>query len=160
MKRKHFLKLSALAIPGFAVSGQAISSQIDPAIVKEFVAVSHNDIIKVEKMLLKTPQLVACTYDWGDGDFEQGIEGAGHVGDLEIVDFQIRKGARINIFIMALLGKTDSLKVMIEDFPDILTSPGPHGFTLLQYANMGGDLAISTKDFLLEKGLNKTKVDM
>ena len=157
MNRQKFLSLTALGVPAFATSSLSVQSQIDPEIIKEFVIAGHNDLKKVETMLVSTPQLIHSTHDWGNGDFEQAIEGAGHLGDTEIVHFLIQKGARINIFILTLLGKIQVIKPIIEEFPALLTSVGPHGFSLLHYAKMGGENAKITAEYLMEKGLNKTK---
>ncbi|MEO5581925.1 MAG: hypothetical protein ABIR66_04490, partial [Saprospiraceae bacterium] len=46
--------------------------------VKEFVGVSHSDLDKVKALVTEFPNLVYASWDWGGGDFESGIEAAGH----------------------------------------------------------------------------------
>ena len=40
-------------------------------------------------MLNDYPNLIYSRYDWGNGDFEGAIEGAGQVGNKEIADYLI-----------------------------------------------------------------------
>src|SRR5438874_9490454 len=47
-------------------------------LVKEFVIAAHGNLEKTRTMLAAEPGLVNATWDWGGGDFEQAIGGAGH----------------------------------------------------------------------------------
>jgi hypothetical protein len=40
-------------------------------------------------MLAELPTLLYATWDWGNGDFETALEGAGHVGNKEIANYLI-----------------------------------------------------------------------
>ncbi len=43
-------------------------------------------------------------------DFEMGIGGAGHMGNRETAGFLIGQGARMDVFVAAMLGKLDTSK--------------------------------------------------
>lgn len=125
--------------------------------VKEFVVAGHNNLDKVKSLLLEFPTLLYATWDWGGGDFETAIEGAGHIGNKEIANYLIGIGARTNLFVLTMLGKTTIVKSFLEVFPQYLTARGPHGFTLLHHAQKGGDDAKELLEYLQNKGLKETK---
>lgn len=97
-------------------------------------------------------------YDWGGGDFETALEGAGHVGDKEIANYLIGEGARANIFALTMLGKTQIVKPVLEEFPNLIFSKGPHGFTLLHHAKVGGKDSEELYDYVQTKGLSEMKI--
>jgi len=167
MKRKEFLRYSAgsfvgmLYAPTFLKGHKTENTEpYEPAIVKEFVGAGHNNLAKVKEMLGSYPNIIYAAYDWGNGDFETALEGAGHVGDKEIANFLIEKGARTNIFILTMLGKTDLVKPVLEEWPALINSSGAHGFTLLHHAQRGGAEAEPLLNYLLERGLRETKFSM
>ena len=168
MNRKNFLQQVAIGTGGmiaspYLLSGQTTSkttTKADPLPaekVKEFVGAGHNNLVRVKEMLLEIPTLLYATWDWGGGDFETAIEGAGHVGNKEIANFLISTGARTNLFVLTMLGKTAIVKSYLEAFPQYLTARGPHGLTLLHHANKGGDDAKELLDYFQSKGLKETK---
>jgi len=169
MNRKIFLQQAAIgtgsiiAIP-YLLSGQN-STQKQPKgdplpqeKVKEFVSAGHNNLDKVKQLLGEFPTLLYATWDWGGGDFETGLEGAGHVGDKEIANYLIGLGARTNLFVLTMLGKTSIVKNFLDTFPQYLNARGPHGFTFLHHAQKGGDGAKELFDYFQSKGLKETKV--
>jgi hypothetical protein len=146
--RKKFLSLSVLGSAGFLFGNSAVAQDepkrpppIGKDLVKEFVGVSHRDFNKVKELFLQQPGLLNCSWDWGGGDFETGLEAAGHVGNREIAQFLLDNGARMNIFCAAMLGKTDIVKSLLSAFPNLKDSRGPHGLQLLHHAKKGGEQA-------------------
>ncbi len=136
-------------------------SQEEPApvglsTVKELVVAGHKNLDKLKDMLDEHPNLIYCRYDWGNGDFEEAIEGAGHLGNKEIANFLIDRGARVNLFVMTMLGKAELVKPVLDAYPQLIHSLGPHGFTLLHHAKVGGSEEMMA--YLNEKGLSKTHV--
>ena len=125
--------------------------------VKEFVGAGHNNLEKVKLLLAEFPTLIYASWDLGGGDFETGLEGAGHVGNKEIAQYLIGKGARTSLFVMAMLGKTAMVKNYLEEFPTYLQARGPHGFTLLHHAQRGGEEAKELVDWLQSKGLKEAR---
>jgi hypothetical protein len=123
-----------------------------PELVKDFVSAGHGNLSKVTEMLNSQPALLNATWDWGGGDFETAIEGAGHMGNKEIAEYLLSKGARMNIFCAAMLGKLDIVQSMLTAFPNLKTSKGPHGLMLLHHAKKGGDGAKPVLDYLTTIG--------
>lgn len=106
-------------------------------IVKEFVISAHGNLDKTKTMLAAEPGLINATWDWGGGDFEQAIGGAGHMGRKDIAEFLIANGARMDIFVAAMLGHLELVKAFLQAQPDQIHARGPHGIPLLAHAKMG-----------------------
>lgn len=164
MNRKSFLLQSAtvgaaIVLNPFQSFAQSNNTEpYKPEIVREFVGAGHGKPDRVKEMLKEYPNLLYCRYDWGNGDFEEAIEGAGHVGNKEIARYLIEEGARPNIFIMTMLGETAIVKSILEKYPSLLKAKGAHGFTLLHHANRGGEEAKELVDYLKSKGLTETQI--
>ena len=164
MHRKQFLLNTSLGVTSLIINPLKSSSQtqqVDPykiEIVKEFVIAGHGKIEEVRQMLLEYPNLLYCRYDWGNGDFEEAIEGAGHVGNQEIAKYLIDQGARPNIYVLTMLGETEIVKSILMKYPVLLNGKGPHGFTLLHHAMKGGESSKELLEYFNEKGLKETQI--
>lgn len=165
MNRKTFIKnsLGGIVLVGAAVSPVLSFAQtfqepepLNLKLVKDFVVAGHKNLPLVKEMLQEYPNLIYARYDWGNSDFEEAIEGAGHLGNKEIANYLISQGARVNLFVLTMLGKTDLVIPTLEAYPELIFAKGPHGFTLLHHANVGQAKDLS--DYLKEKGLSETHV--
>ena len=169
MHRKNFLQQvaigtgSIIAVP-YLLSGQTAPTKMAPKSnplpaekVKDFVSAGHNNLDKVKSLLLEFPTLLYATWDLGSGDFETALEGAGHVGNKDIANHLIKSGARANMFVLTMLGKTQIVKPYLEAFPEYLSARGPHGLTLLHHAQRGGEDAKELLEYLQSKGLKETR---
>jgi hypothetical protein len=105
--------------------------------VHDFVVAAHANLEKTRSMLATEPGLINATWDWGGGDFEQAIGGAGHMGRKDIADFLISKGARMDIFVAAMLGNLELVQAYLKAQPAQARARGPHGIPLLAHAQMG-----------------------
>ena len=158
--RNKFLSKTVLVAAGSLVIPAYVSAQDKPAaiaseMVKEFVLIAHRDLDKVKQMLTAQPLLLNASWDWGGGDFETAIGAAGHMGLKEMANYLLEKGARTDIFVLTMLGKTGIVKGMLADFPGLLNSAGPHGFTLLHHAEKGGKESQELFDYLQTLGLKE-----
>lgn len=167
ISRKDFLKKSLCFSAGISlVPNLAFSQnnetplQIDSKIVNEFVKIAHSDFDKVKEMLKEYPLLLNASWDWGNGDFETALGAAGHMGHKEIANFLISNGARTDIFVLTMLGKTDIVKALLKAYPNLLNSIGPHGFTLLHHAKKGGKDAEKLLNHLQKLGLTETFIKL
>ena len=125
---------------------------LKPELVKEFVMAAHGDLEKVKALFAEQPALLNATWDWGNGDFESAMGGAGHTGGKEIARFLIANGARTDIFVHAMLGDLDIVKATLTKHPGLLESRGPHRIPLIIHAKMGGDEAKPVYDYLISLG--------
>jgi hypothetical protein len=163
--RNQFIRKSLLCLGGIALTSTVKGAQQEkPAplkleIVKEFVTAAHGKYDRVKEMLENDHLLLHCCYDWGGGDFESGIEASGHVGNKEIANYLLSKGARYNVFMACMLGHLETIRNVLSDNPDLLNSKGPHGFTMLHHAQKGEAEAKSVADYLISLGAKETKLD-
>ena len=169
MNRKNFIQQAAIGASGMVTLPFLLSGQTNPARppkadplpaekVKDFVSAGHNNLEKVQSLLLEFPTLIYATWDLGGGDFETAIEGAGHVGNKDIANYLIGAGARANLFVLTMLGKTQIVKPYLEAFPAYINARGPHGFTLLHHAQRGGEDAKELQKYIQSKGLKESRM--
>ncbi|WP_206023250.1 hypothetical protein [Runella sp. CRIBMP] len=162
MKRIDFLQKIAFGT-GLAAAPQLIFAQQEkpaayaPDLVRDFVGAGHKDLAKIQTMHKEHPNLLFAAWDWGGGDFETALEAAGHVGNKEIANYLLAQGARPNIFVLTMLGKTALVKPQLEAMPQLITSKGAHGFSLLHHAQRGGEDAKELLDYLQSKGLKEVR---
>jgi len=153
--RNTFIKLvsgGSLGIvlaPTLATAQEKVPLKAD--LVKEFVIAGHGNLEKTKQMLEANPGLLNASWDWGNGDFEEAIEGAGHVGNRDIALYLIGKGARFTMFVAAMLGQLQIVKAMIEPYPELIKSKGPHGLDLIHHATKGGEPALEVLNYLKSK---------
>lgn len=166
ISRQNFLHYATYSTIGIMLPSISIAQNnqdkpapINPEIVKEFVGVSHGKFDRVKEMLENDNQLLHVSYDWGGGDFESGIEAAGHVGNKEIAAYLLSKGARYNVYLACMLGHIEVVKQVLTFNPSLLNSKGPHGFTMLHHAQKGGDDAKKVVEYLQSLGATQTKLD-
>ena len=122
--------------------------KLDLGIVEAFVRAGHVDLDKTKALLAQEPGLLNAAWDWGGGDWETALGGAGHMGRREIALFLISSGARMDIFHAAMLGRLDIVKPMLTAFPNLAISKGPHGIPLMAHAQKGGEEAVAVVRFL------------
>jgi hypothetical protein len=157
LSRQKFLQIATLGTSTILLSTLKTSSQtqqekpppIKADLVKEFVIAGHGNLEKTKTLLALEPGLLNACWDWGGGDFETAIEGAGHIGSKDVATFLIGQGARMNIFCAAMLGKIDVVKAILSINPDLKNSKGPHGLQLIHHATKGGEDAKPVLDYLL-----------
>ena len=116
----------------------ANKGRIAPDKVEAFVGNSHGDLEKVKALLNEEPALVNSSWDWGGGDWETGLGAAAHTGQKGIAEYLLSRGARLDIFAAAMLGKTAIVQEILESFPEMKNAPGPHGIPLMAHAKAGG----------------------
>jgi len=121
---------------------------LDAKLVQEFVVKSHADLNRVMEMLAQEPALVNSTWDWGGGDFETGLGAAAHMGERDIAEYLLQKGARLDLFAAAMLGKLEIVKAALRAYPEAIHTPGPHGIPLIAHAKVGGDEALRVLQYL------------
>ena len=125
---------------------------IAPELVREFVGAGHGKLERCREMLEQYPSIVNACWDWGGGDFETALGGAAHMGRPDIANFLIEKGARMDVFAAAMLGKLDVVKAACAAFPNTRDVPGPHGITLIEHARKGGEPARTVLEYLESLG--------
>jgi hypothetical protein len=123
-------------------------SRLDLGLVEAYVRAGHVDLDRTRELLAQEPGLINAAWDWGIGDWETALGGAGHMGRKDIALFLISNGARMDLFQAAMLGRLDIVKPMLTAYPNLATSKGPHGIPLMTHAKKGGDEALPVVRFL------------
>jgi len=143
----RFLELSSSGVvvspssaPGFPFESREL--------VRDVVGASHGNLARVKELVTAHPTLARASWDWGFGDHEAAIDAASHMGNRPIAEFLIANGARPTIFTMAMLGRVDAVRAMIDALPGVQRTRGPHGITLLAHAKAGGADAAGVVSYL------------
>src|SRR5512139_4160725 len=121
---------------------------LEASLVQEFVGNAHGDLQRVKELLEQQPALIHACWDWGGGDFETGLGAAAHMGRRDIAEFLLEKGARLDLFAAAMLGKLEIVKAALAAFPEAIQTPGPHGIPLIVHARAGGAEAQAVLEYL------------
>ena len=124
----------------------------DPNVVREVVGVSHGNFARLKELVDRQPALARASWDWGFGDWESALGAASHVGNREIAEYLLSKGARPTIFSATMLGHLDVVKAFVAAQPGVQRTWGPHGITLLAHAQAGGDRAKAVLEYLKSLG--------
>jgi hypothetical protein len=119
-----------------------------PEEVNAMVANAHGDLEYVRSALAEDPTLANATWDWGDGDWETALGAAGHMGRRDIAELLLAHGARLDVFVAAMLGELEIVRSMLAAHPELRNAKGPHGIPLLAHAEAGGEEARAVVAFL------------
>jgi hypothetical protein len=112
-----------------------------PEEINEMVAKSHGDVEYVRTALAADATLANAAWDWGDGDWETALGAAGHMGRRDIAELLLAHGARLDIFVAAMLGDVEVVEAMLAAHPELRDAKGPHEISLESHAEAGGEQA-------------------
>jgi hypothetical protein len=116
--------------------------RLDADLVRHFVIAGHGNLDLTRQLLEQQPALLNATWDWGGGDWETALGGAAHMGNRPIAEFLLSRGARMDVFAAAMLGKTEIVKAFLADDPKVAQLKGPHGIPLIRHAQAGKQEAV------------------
>jgi hypothetical protein len=116
--------------------------------VKEFVGNAHGDLDAVRAALAADATLANATWDWGDGDWETALGAAGHMGRQDIAEVLLAHGARLDVFVAAMLGDVEVVRAILAAHPEMREAKGPHGIPLRAHAEAGGEQARAVLELL------------
>src|SRR5262245_21422003 len=120
MNRRNWITLG-LAAPA-VLAAQQQPPKPDPRgprqdleLVKTIVIAGHGNpnIPRAQELLSENPKLVNAAHDWGGGDWETALGGAGHTRSREMAHFLIENGARIDAFCAAMLGYREVVRTLL-----------------------------------------------
>jgi len=116
--------------------------------IETFVADAHGNIDAVRDALAADATLANATWDWGGGDWESALGAAGHMGRRDIAELLLAHGARIDLFVAAMLGEVDVVRAILDAHPEMRDAKGPHGIPLRAHAEAGGEQARAVLELL------------
>ncbi len=120
-----------------------VASELSPEVIREFVIAAHFNFDKVQTMLADRPSLLPAQHQWGEGDYEDGLGAAAHVGNRRIAEFLLAQGAPLTIFAAAMLGRTADVAAFLEAEPSLANGQGAHRIPILFHAALSGDTAVA-----------------
>jgi len=120
----------------------------EPALVREVVGASHNNLGRVRELVERRPALANATWDWGYGDWESALGAASHTGQRAIAELLLAHGARPTIFSAAMLGQLAVVRAFVTADAAAARIKGPHGITLLSHARAGGPQSAEVLKYL------------
>jgi hypothetical protein len=130
---------------------------LEASLVQEFVGNAHGDLDRVKELLAQEPALINASWDWGGGDFETGLGAAAHMGRRDIALFLLEKGAHLDLFAAAMLGRLEIVRAALEAYPQAIHVPGPHGIPLIAHAQAGGNEALGVVEYLRSLASQQTE---
>jgi uncharacterized protein len=111
-------------------------------LVREFVIAGHGNFEKVKTLLETNPDLLEQRVQWRENDFETALQGASHVGNRQIAEYLLAKGATLEITTAAMLGDATGVQAFLAQDPNLIHHTGGHGISLLTHAVMSGDVGL------------------
>jgi uncharacterized protein YndB with AHSA1/START domain len=131
-----------------ALDGAAMPDALEREAVHEFVLKAHGALEEIRAMLDSKPALVNAAWDWGGGDWETGLGAAAHMGRRDIAELLLERGARLDLFAAAMLGRVEIVRAILDAFPEMREARGPHGIPLIEHARKGGPEAAAVVDLV------------
>jgi hypothetical protein len=116
--------------------------------VHAMVANAHGDIDFVRTALAEDATLANAAWDWGDGDWETALGAAGHMGRRDIAELLLAHGARLDLFVAAMLGELEIVAAILAAHPAMREANGLHGISLLRHAEAGDEQAQAVVELL------------
>jgi hypothetical protein len=101
--------------------------------VRDFVVACHAKRNVVSEMLDDEPGLARASIDWGEGDWENGLEAAGHMGNRKIAELLLSRGVCRTVFSAAMMGEANLVRQMLAADPSAVSWPGVHGISLIYH---------------------------
>ncbi|PYE48104.1 hypothetical protein [Deinococcus yavapaiensis] len=103
----------------------------------ELVANAHGNAARVQELLDAHPELLEARFEtWN----ETAMEAAAHTGSRDIAELLLQRGASPTHGALAMLGRADALRALLSERPDLASTPGAHGISLLFHAALSGDV--------------------
>jgi uncharacterized protein len=121
--------------------------------IRDFVIAGHGNLEKVKNMLAQDPSLLNASYHWSESDAETAIQAAAQVGNAEVAEFLLEKGAPLEICTAAMLNKYDEVRKRIDQDPQQAAALGAHSIPLLPHAVWSGNLELVR--FVYQHGATK-----
>ena len=117
-----------------------------PDAIRDVVLSSHGNFARVKEMIEADPRLLNVSAPWE----ETPLQAASHMGNREIAEWLLDRGAPLDIFAAGMLGRTDDVVRFLAHDPELVRQRGVHSMPILFFpaASGRGDVA----ELLVERG--------
>jgi ankyrin repeat protein len=116
-------------------------SQAAQSLLDELVGNAHGNLTRVKEILDVHPELVNAKATWN----ETPIEAATQMGNRQIVDDLIGRGAPVDFFTALVLGRIDQVDQELKANPRLAQTRGIHELAPLYFAAIGGHVDIAQR---------------
>jgi ankyrin repeat protein len=120
--------------------------QHDPELVQSVVLSAHGNFAKVRELIERDPSLLNVNAPWT----ETPIQAASHMGNRQIAEWLIHRGAPVDVFTAVMLGRREEVERFLADDPALVHALGVHDMPILLFAAVGNQPEIAT--LLVERG--------
>lgn len=124
-----------------------------PEEIRAFVIAGHGDFETVKAMLEADPALLNAAHPWSETDHETALMAAAQVGDRQIAEYLLARGAQWDICVAAMMGWREEVARLLAEDPERIRARGSHRIPLLAYAASSGDVELVR--MLVEAGANE-----
>lgn len=121
----------------------ADNDEFDNEQIRPYIIACHGPLEDLRPVLESEPRLLRSCWHWGGGDWESGMDAAGHMGHPDVARFLMDRGATLHAYAAASMGLTDVVRSMVEADPKVVNRPGVHGMSMLLHVSMSGDTELA-----------------
>ena len=108
-------------------------------LIDECVGNAHGNLARVREILDAEPSLVDARASWD----ESPLEAATQMGNRELIEFLLGRGARPQFLTSCVLGDEARVRAALADEPGLALRPGVHGLAPLYFAAIGSSLPVA-----------------
>ncbi len=107
---------------------------LPPAVINEYVAVSHGSLPRVRELLALYPSLLLVNASWN----ELAVEAGAHTGFKDGVRLQLDQGAPCALPTAAMMGMTAHVRALLREDPLRVHECGAHNMPPIWFPAIGG----------------------
>jgi ankyrin repeat protein len=107
---------------------------LPPAVINEYVAVSHGSLPRVRELLALYPSLLLVNASWN----ELAVEAGAHTGFKDGVRLQLDRGAPCALPTAAMMGMTAHVRALLREDPLRIHECGAHNMPPIWFPAIGG----------------------
>ncbi len=124
---------------------------LNQAPADECVGNAHGNLARVHELVERHPELATAPATWG----ETPIQAAAQMGLRDLTEFLLERGAPLDVFTAAALGRADDVRRLLREDPTLARRRGVHELPAMYFAAVGGSLPAA--EALLAAGAGVTK---
>jgi ankyrin repeat protein len=117
-----------------------------PDAIRDVVLSAHGNFAKVKEMIEADPRLLNVSAPWE----ETPLQAASHMGNRQIAEWLLERGASLDVFAAAMLGRTDDVARFLDQEPELVRQRGVHGMPILFFPAAAGQRAAA--ELLVARG--------
>lgn len=107
--------------------------------INQCVLQSHGNFPTVRQMIEEEPRLLNASAEWQ----ETPLQAASHTGRRQIAEYLLDKGAPLDVFAAAMLGRKDDVVRFLNENPELIHTRGVHDMPILFFPAVSGQLEVA-----------------